>query len=393
MSLSHGYMSPMADQEDENDFSDSGLDLDLLPQSTLRDLEHNAISSTQQQVAARRQKQYHQVTRPFKLSAPSNRWPSQVSNRPSVPPVTRDPSPPSSDYGFDEEDVVDLDEPPLALRSNLPVTKPTTAAPTSNPVNDYNHSADVDASAPPTYAEGPIDYETDQTAPPDAPYPDLTLLDSHIKQLEAELASVRASLQNAQATNQKQTGEISIIRAKQDKDAKDYESKIALMQKLHADEIARQKADIHTAKKDLEAFETHNRFLEHDLAQTRDERSKRLKPTNGHKSLTKNNLPQLSQNLPYRDGFDDHEIVLLSPSKPKDRSKPPTPKVGDKRKRNITVSPVPSLQLNAPLSKSPTPVVNTGELVAERNALTHHQEVQHAQFQVSRLQRARFQHS
>lgn len=89
----------MADQDDENEFSDGGLD--GLPQSTLQELEDKAISSTQHHVTAQRLRQHTRVTKPYKLSIPSN--PKQ---EPLLPP-----NPPSSDYGLDDdEDVVDLDE-------------------------------------------------------------------------------------------------------------------------------------------------------------------------------------------------------------------------------------------------------------------------------------------
>lgn len=104
----------MADQEDdENYFSDDGLD--GLPQSTLQELEQRAISSTQQQIAALRVKQRNQAVRPYKLSVPSNGWQQPVPSRITTPAAHE---PPSSDYGLDDEDVIDLDEPSLANQSN-----------------------------------------------------------------------------------------------------------------------------------------------------------------------------------------------------------------------------------------------------------------------------------
>lgn len=92
----------MANQDDENDFSDG--DLDALPHSTIYQLESNALSSTQSHVAALRSKNYNKVTRPYKLSVPQ---------RPTSQPI---PNPPSSDYGFDDEDVIDLDEPSMLIQ-------------------------------------------------------------------------------------------------------------------------------------------------------------------------------------------------------------------------------------------------------------------------------------
>jgi hypothetical protein len=67
--------------------------------------------------------------------------------------------------------------------------------------------------------------------------------------------------------------------------------------------------------------------------------------------------PKKSKVLPYRDGFDDSDLVMLSPSKPRDRSKPTTPKAGAKRKRtgNDLQSPIAPPQL--PLSEPKPPPV------------------------------------
>lgn len=68
------------------------------------------------------------------------------------------------------------------------------------------------------------------------------------------------------------------------------------------------------------------------------------------------------EHLPYRDGFDDHEIVLVSPSKPKEKAKADTPKAGDKRKRNVNPSPIRPLILHTVASTTPPPIVEvTGQ--------------------------------
>jgi hypothetical protein len=97
------------------DFDDSHLD--QLPQSTLQNLELNAISSTQREVAARRQRQFQQTTKPLRLT------------RPSLPPVTvpaltttsfNVPRSPESDYGLDDND----DEEVLDLNADTTVYQP-----------------------------------------------------------------------------------------------------------------------------------------------------------------------------------------------------------------------------------------------------------------------------
>lgn len=202
-----------------------------------------------------------------------------------------------------------------------------------------------------------------------------------LSQLEAELNSFRLALQNANDEKQRQAGELSIIRARQKKLAEEHEFQLQALNKSHADDAAKQKADLDAKKKEIEAYETNNRFLEHDLAQARDERAKRLKPT---RTNTGKLSRQPSQSLPYRDGFDDNEIVTLSPSKPKDRSKSSTPKVGEKRKRNAAASPAPHLQLNAQLSVSPSPALNVAESTPIFEELIRPQD--DSQFQVGLVQ-------
>lgn len=151
------------------------------------------------------------------------------------------------------------------------------------------------------------------------------------------------------------------------------------MERAHADQDAKQKADMEAKTKEIQAFETNRRFLEHDLAQARHETSKRLK--SGKPAPTRL-VRRTSQSLPYRDGFDDHEIVTLSPSKNKDRSKPSTPKVGEKRKRNAAVSPAPQLQLNAQPSVSSSPAANPADPTSAIDDLIQSRDASTLQFEV-----------
>lgn len=153
------------------------------------------------------------------------------------------------------------------------------------------------------------------------------------------------SAQQAETALLKNAGEIAIIRAKLEKDTREFERKISLLEKKHADDTAKHRAEVQAARKDRETVETNNRFLEHDLAQEV-ERTKRLKgpakeavslPGRSKQSPAK---PAFSGH-PYRDGFDDHDFRLVSPSRPK----PETPKVGGKRKRNVNPSPIRPLVL------------------------------------------------
>ena len=107
-------------------------------------------------------------------------------------------------------------------------------------------------------------------------------------------------------------------------------------------------------------METNNRFLEHDLAQEAEKARTRKRPLKDvHANAGRKPSAQPSpvttprKSIPFRDGFDDEEVVFISPSKPKAISQPSTPKAGIKRKRAQTEqyqSPVQALPLTEPES-------------------------------------------
>jgi hypothetical protein len=113
-------------------------------------------------------------------------------------------------------------------------------------------------------------------------------------------------------------------------------------------------------KNERETVVTNNKFLEHDLALEAGKSrqiQKALKAGPGERQKHGDVTPKKSKVLPFRDGFDDNDLVMLSPSKT--RSKPNTPKAGAKRKRNVNdnspmAPPPPALQLSEP-KLAPTP--------------------------------------
>lgn len=130
-------------------------------------------------------------------------------------------------------------------------------------------------------------------------------------------------------------------------------------QRLHADEAARQRAEIESARAEKEKIATENKFLKRDLTeegeQTRILR-RNLKDAGGGGKIvlakpvanaSPVTTPKKHKSLPFRDGFDDDEIMVISPSKVVQRSKKNTPKVGEKRKRKaVDDSPGKPLQLS-----------------------------------------------
>lgn len=167
----------MAALDNALDFEDS--ELDQLPQSTLQNLELNAISSTQREVAARKQRQYHQTTRPLRLT------------RPSLPPVTAPvqnittsnaPTSSESDYGLDDND----DEEVLDLNADTTIYQPHLH-------QNYAQSAKNNPYHPPTETividDPPPNYDQLDNPNPDAQPTDTTAIDAHIRKVRVTLSS------------------------------------------------------------------------------------------------------------------------------------------------------------------------------------------------------------
>lgn len=80
--------------------------------------------------------------------------------------------------------------------------------------------------------------------------------------------------------------------------------------------------------------------------------------------------PKKDRDLPFRDGFNDDEVVFVSPSKARSTSRPSTPRVGSKRKRGQTLEPSPSpgqrlrfAEPDVPRDAEPAPPVLEPEIV------------------------------
>jgi hypothetical protein len=169
---------------------------------------------------------------------------------------------------------------------------------------------------------------------------------ARIAQLEAEQTRLQRLEQEARRAAATKQGEISIVRAKEEKAAKEYERRLSVMQKLHADEAAKQKAELEAMRKQREKMETDNRFLQHDLAQEAD-RVKRTAGSSKLKQIKEKDTPR-KRKQGHGDGFDDSEVHMVSPSRSRERSKDQTPTAGAKRKRSAQDSPLPALSFMPP---------------------------------------------
>lgn len=162
-----------------------------------------------------------------------------------------------------------------------------------------------------------------------------------LAKLERDRETLLKKVQVAQSDVQAKAGEIAIIRRNQDKANKEHERQVSVLQKLHAETLTKREAELEAAKKDREKMETNNRFLEHDLVQeakrakqaaraARDGGNARMRAAGQGSPAT---TPKKARALPFGDGFDGDDIVMVSPSKARERRKGSTPRAGEKRKR------------------------------------------------------------
>lgn len=166
-------------------------------------------------------------------------------------------------------------------------------------------------------------------------------------QLLRQQADLQQAVQTANSNAFAKAGEITIVRANQAKTAKEYERRLKAAETMYADEAARQKVQIETARAKMQSITTENIFLKKDL-NDEGEQSRVLRRNlknaglGGKTVLAKTTAdagqvttPKKHKPLPFRDGFDDDEIMVVSPSKAAPKAKQATPKLGDKRKRKV----------------------------------------------------------
>ena len=176
------------------------------------------------------------------------------------------PGPPSSDYGLDDEDVIDLGDPTMIV--DEPSDKVAWGRRTAGggaPAEQYDARGVQQTTGGATVSISRR-----------APEIDTSGLQTRVAELEQELRKFQRALEEAKSDALSKAGAISILRSKHDKATKEYERKLSVIQKLHTEQSSKQKAEIEAARKDQETVKINNQFLEHDLAQEV-ERSKRLK--------------------------------------------------------------------------------------------------------------------
>lgn len=145
-------------------------------------------------------------------------------------------------------------------------------------------------------------------------------------------------------------GEIAIVRSKQENTIKRYEQEIATIRKLNAEQLAKQQKALEDAKIAEKNAATERDFIKQDLAEE-SERVRRLNRAREHEKKVASGIVTTpkKKKLTHRDGFDDDEIEVLSPSKISPsrlqrRSNASPSKLQGKRKRKVD-SPVAALDV------------------------------------------------
>jgi hypothetical protein len=156
----------------------------------------------------------------------------------------------------------------------------------------------------------------------------------------------RQQTENLKQQLNSRAGEIAIVRSKQEKTAKEFERELTTIKKLNAERIAKQQKEIEAAKDAERTAATELEFMKRDLL----EETEKVRSLKRSKDKGKGNelLATPKKTKVYRDGFDDDEIQIISPSKINiKKSNPSTPtKPGGKRKRKGPDSPSIPLELS-----------------------------------------------
>ncbi|KAI5358077.1 hypothetical protein Slin15195_G064060 [Septoria linicola] len=345
--------------DDDDFFSDD--DLAAIPPDTLRQLEEDAVLKSTQATRATSVVNNHAPPPPpppppplrkqAHTAASLNRpgsvnknlpWRPPTQSRPSRPkvpsaPPASAPHPPSSDYGYDDEDVIDLDEPSMVIQpasrhgKSTAALDPETAAAFA--------AADEELGGSQTF--GPWPQAQPVRSVQAGPSMDLSAMQARIAELEAQQRRLKQSEHQAKEDARVKAGEIAIVRSNQEKITKQYEARISVMQRLHADETAKAKAELEAQRKEREKMHTDNRFLQHDLARETERAKKATGPA--RPKSTQLGTPRKGRKGARGDGFDDDQVRMASPSRSfhRERSRgDQTPKAGAKRKRPAHDSPV-----------------------------------------------------
>ena len=359
------------DNEDEHNFSDDGFD--AFEDTALRELENNAILSTQQ---VRAQSSKHLQQRPLQ---PQPRRPSgQV-----VParPILRDDCTVGDEYDNesfewigDDRVSTPVQEAPLIIQQRRPPGETTQREQWRNQRfgrSSVHHQALPQPVYRPQHANyqhpplvsgaynGQHPRQIPQPAPVEPPKPQAAApvtsseqqdgLLARIQELMKERDGLTTELHDAKQQVMTHKGEISIIRENKVKETKVLDRQMFAMKKGMQEELTKSRTAMEALAKRNSEMTSQNDFLNRELAQEAEKTRSleiRLRERPTERPTGPNVTPRKVAGNSLRDGFDDDEVMVLSPAKSARRSKPPTPAAANKRKRKADVqSPIKPLVL------------------------------------------------
>ncbi|PYH42638.1 putative DNA repair protein Rad26 [Aspergillus saccharolyticus JOP 1030-1] len=340
------------EENDDDFFSDDGFD--DLPPGTLYQLEQNAYRATQAPGPSQQQ------------PLPDLRASSRTYGHPKHTTVAEDnrgasnatlQPPPRLHTGltndYDDWDIGELDAEVLdngvAIHTDNALKQASvfaTPAHHNDPQSHAEATGDLQADADDEYGDLPDPMEIEgggssQYAELHRTHAELSeklaMENERYNQLLEELTAARSIAET-------KTGEIAIIRANQAKVTQDYDRQLAALRKAMAEQAARHMEEVEAARAEGKMLATENAFLKQDLAEEA-MRSHQLKAKAQTEDKAPPVTPKKSRILPFRDGFDDDEILAISPTKSA-RSKRATPTGPGKRKRKLSQDSPTPLQLS-----------------------------------------------
>ena len=223
------------------------------------------------------------------------------------------------------------------------------------------HHPSSAARAVPSQTETHVQHvDTNQESPLE-----LTRLRAELEEMRREQERLKQAAKTANDQMLVKAGEVSILRSKQAKEAQEYERRLQDERNKQRLDAERHQAELEQSRKEKERLASHNQFLNHErndqitqLRQGQKSATTKSDKTNGIKRKTQ-------KPTHFGDGFDDDELMVISPSKAVSRSRNTTPKSGLKRKRDaLSDSPLKPLELNESMGFMPEADIDLQPIVA-----------------------------
>ncbi|KAL8829225.1 MAG: hypothetical protein Q9170_006269 [Blastenia crenularia] len=374
------------DVGEDGDYSDD--DLDALPDSTFRQLQHHAISSTQQ--APRYSNVSHPAPVRSNITASGALTGSlrqlSVGGHSELQEHLDIPHQPSSDYGDLDDDMLDGEIYDAAEEPGINPIQPSRAANLAYGESTqrelwrkqrFSVPSHLDPAFPQAKARPGLSNDRagsilkTRDSEENIPIHDAHLntksnqeaLQAQIMQLRRERDELAKAKTSAEEDARAKSGEIAIIRANQSKTERIFESRIQALQKLRQEEAAKQRREVERALAEKQKIATEKGFLQNDIAEGHQQIKILQRAVKAKDNASKNVAsedpepaplpvtPKKNKSAGHGDGFESRELQPIPY-----RSKTSTPKAGSKRKRKpIGASPVKPLQLSQ-ANETPVPV-------------------------------------